>query len=214
MEEYQEIDRGISVRTMPISHGHNDTVGTYDSAAFFLRHDASAREFVFFGDVEPDTISRAPRNAAVWLVAADKIAQGMLDTVFIECSWPSGRSDAQLYGHLTPEHLVAELGVLATEVLRRRQESSKDGAAPPVPDKETSPGPARKKRRPNHAANDGLRGALDGIRVYIIHCKDDMEDKYDRPIANVIVDQVKALVEEKLLGADIIAAEQGMHISE
>lgn len=212
LERYQNVGCGISVRTMPISHGHNETVGTYESAAFFVRHDASLAEFLFFGDVEPDSVSLNPRNAAVWAVAAEKIAQGVLNTIFIECSWPSGRPDAQLYGHLTPDHLVVELGVLAAEVVRCRQEKSKETA--PASDKRSSSRPARKRRRTNASTDGKLRTSLRDVRVYVIHCKDDLEERYDQPIAHIITNQIKDQVEEKGLGVTVIAAEQGMHISQ
>lgn len=58
---------------------------------------------------------------------------------------------------------------------------------------------------------EDLRGALDGLRVYVIHCKDG-SDADDTPMREVIVAQVRALVEAKGLGAEILAAEQGMRI--
>lgn len=209
---------------MPISHGHNDTIGTYESAAFFVRNNAPRHEFLFFGDVEPDTISRTPRNAAVWRVAAEKIVAGVLDTVFIECSWPSGRTDEALFGHLTPEHLVEELDTLVKEVDRCRRQVKQANKArrttPPASDAERSgsPGPVRKRRRTNpqleeENTDDEPKNALKGVRVIVIHCKDDLEDTFDRSIAHVITDQISALVEQKQLGAEIISAEQGMHIS-
>ncbi|KAJ6618282.1 hypothetical protein B0H10DRAFT_2164196 [Mycena sp. CBHHK59/15] len=83
------------------AHGHNEA-GNYDSAAFFIRYDPTGHEFLFFGDVEPDSISRTPQTINVWLLLA------------------SARSDDTLYGHLKPEHLVSELEVLATEVVKVR----------------------------------------------------------------------------------------------
>ena len=87
-----------------------------DSAAFFIRDEASDRELLMFGDVEPDRVSRWPRTARVWAVAAPKIARGALAAVFIECSYDDSQSDDTLFGHLNPRHLAAELGVLAAMV--------------------------------------------------------------------------------------------------
>ena len=56
-------------------------------------------------------------------------------------------------------------------------------------------------------------GPLAGLRVYIIHCKEDLEGKYNRPISAVIRDQVDALVRAKGLGAEVLSADQGMTIS-
>lgn len=41
------------------------------------------REFCFFGDVEPDSISLEPRNRAVWKLVAEKFAAGYLNTIFV-----------------------------------------------------------------------------------------------------------------------------------
>ncbi|KAH9951499.1 cAMP phosphodiesterases class-II-domain-containing protein [Amylocystis lapponica] len=203
-DEYATISDNVSVRMMPLSHGHNDTLGTYKCAAFFIRHDPSNREFLFFGDVEPDSIAVSPKNRDVWNAAAPKIP-GSLDAIFIECSWPSGRTDETLYGHLSPEHLAAELISLAHAVADARKEEvegrGQDGY---------ESGRARKRQRrepippPHH-------GALRGVRIYIIHCKDDLHGIYDRPVNHIIADQVRNLVKD--LEVEIIAVDQGMQIS-
>ncbi|KAF2148459.1 hypothetical protein K461DRAFT_329976 [Myriangium duriaei CBS 260.36] len=87
-----------------------------DSTAYFIRDTATSRELLMFGDVEPDSISVAPRLARVWAEAAHKIAAGILNGIFIECSYPDSQADAILFGHLAPRHLVAELQVLADMV--------------------------------------------------------------------------------------------------
>ena len=200
--QYYNVSADISVRTMPISHGHNDTSGVYDSAAFFVRHDPSAQEFLFFGDVEPDTISPRPRTINVWRAAAAKIPL-TLSTIFIECSWPLGRADDSLFGHLNPTHLADELTALATEVVMTRKSGVKD--------LRNESRPTRKKPKSNPLSPESLYGALDGVRVFVIHCKD---GTCNRPINHVITDQVRALVEVKRLGAEILAADQGMRIGE
>ncbi|THH15892.1 hypothetical protein EW146_g4656 [Bondarzewia mesenterica] len=221
---YRKIFRDVSVRMMPVTHGRNITTGVYESTAFFLRHDPSGQEFLFFGDVEPDSVSSRPFTLATWKAAAPKIP-ATLSALFIECSWPSGRSDELLYGHLCPEHLADELAALAMEVVRTRgshkqavteemggassnsrrksERKSKDDSATE---------PKRKRQRPNPVEPEALRDALKGLRVYIIHCKDDLEGKYDRPIQRVVADQVRALVDAKGLGAEILSVEQGTHI--
>jgi cAMP phosphodiesterases class-II len=224
---------------MPVSHGKNDTLGDYESTAFFIRHDPTCQEFLFFGDVSPDSLceseSSEPQMIAVWRAAAPKIPS-KLSTIFIECSWPSGRSDEQLYGHLSPEHLVDELAALAAEVVGVRNAAaasstaksshgstagrvdatsatkgshgstaSRVAAAAPTAIA-TTDGPKRKKRKRRHSE------PLAGLRIYIIHCKDDLEHKFSRPISHVIRDQVEELVRAKGLGAEILSAEQGMTI--
>ncbi len=58
------------------------------------------------------------------------------------------------------------------------------------------------------------RGALKGVRVYVMHFKEDMDNAYKQPIHVVITNQVRELVEKKGLGAEIQAAEQGAHLGE
>lgn len=200
---YKDVSDHLSVYTMPLSHGKDRAGGTYNSAAFFIRHNSSKHELLFFGDVEPDSIASHPRTLDVWRVAATKIPH-KLSTIFIECSWPLGRADELLYGHLNPEHLAAELDVLASEVLKVRQAAVANGGS--------SKSPPRKKQRLNPVSPSTHRGALEGVRVVIIHCKEDLRGAFNRPINQVIAEQVRALTEEQGLGVEIIAAEQGMHI--
>lgn len=94
-----------------------------DSSAFFLRDDQTGKEVLIFGDVEPDSISVSPRTARVWGDAAEKIVRQVLTGVFIECSYDDTRSDATLFGHLCPRHLIVELQVLAAKVESLRQAS-------------------------------------------------------------------------------------------
>lgn len=202
---YKDVSDQISVRTMPLNHGKNHTGDTYDSAAFFVRHNPSDHELLFFGDVEPDSVASRPLNLDVWRIAAQKIPR-TLSTIFIECSWPLGRSDDLLYGHLNPEHLAAELVILAAEVMKVRQEAIANEGSP------NSHRP-RKKQRRDPVSSSSLKGALGGVRVYITHCKEDLRGAFNRPINQVIAEQVRTLTEEQGLGVEIIAAEQGMHIS-
>ncbi|KDQ60580.1 hypothetical protein JAAARDRAFT_554097 [Jaapia argillacea MUCL 33604] len=210
---YTSVGLDVSVRMMPLSHGFDEESGIYDSAAFFIKHDPSGREFLFFGDVEPDSISTRPQTIHVWRAAAAKIPH-TLDAIFIECSWPSGRSDATLYGHLNPEHLVAELVILAKEVTQARQRGSSDAAATNGHSSNGRNGHGskrvRKKQRLNSISEESLRGALAGVRVFITHCKADLEKAHTRPINHVIAEQVRVLADERGLGADIVAVDQGL----
>ncbi|KAJ7168116.1 cyclic-AMP phosphodiesterase [Mycena crocata] len=198
-DAYETLIPNVSVCGFPVSHGHNEA-GNYDSSAFFIRYDPSGHEFLFFGDLEPDALSLSPQTINVWRAAAPKIPAS-LSTIFIECSWPSSRSDDMLYGHLKPEHLVTELEVLAREIIKVRNASS-------------STRPARKKQRmnPNASPPIDVRGALEGLRVFVIHCKDTLDGAPDRPNQTLIIEQIKTLVEVKGLGVEILAARQGMRI--
>ncbi|KAF4550660.1 cAMP phosphodiesterases class-II-like protein [Elsinoe fawcettii] len=119
-------------------------VHAVDSTAYFIRDLASHREILMFGDVEPDSISVAPRLARVWAEAAPKIAAGVLTGIFIECSYADAQGDAVLFGHLAPRHLIAELQVLGEMVREERAVRASEKAM-------------RKRKRMN-----GLSGAYEG----------------------------------------------------
>lgn len=95
-----------------------------DSTAYFIRDDATGREVLVFGDVEPDILSLNPRTAQVWAEAAPRIVAGLLKAVVIECSYDDSQADAVLFGHLAPRHLIKELQNLAEMVTQRRAEDS------------------------------------------------------------------------------------------
>lgn len=91
-----------------------ENVCVVDSTAYFVRDSETGKELLFFGDVEPDSISLHPRNQYIWAEAARKLALGKLRGIFIECSYDDSQPDAYLFGHLCPRHLIAELQTLAT----------------------------------------------------------------------------------------------------
>ncbi|KAJ5901694.1 Cyclic-AMP phosphodiesterase class-II [Penicillium taxi] len=95
-----------------------------ESSAFFLRDDKTGKEIIIFGDVEPDSVSLDPHNKRVWRTAAPKVASGTLQAIFIECSYNDSVDDAYLYGHLCPRHLIAELKVLAAQVMEQRDRTA------------------------------------------------------------------------------------------
>lgn len=184
----------VSVRMMPLTHGTSFTnpKEPYESSAFFIRHDVTKRQFLFFGDVEPDSVSIKPQTLAVWRAAAPLVPE-QLSAIFLECSWPSDRDDAHLFGHLSPKHVLHELEAFSDEVL-----SFKAGRE----------GELRNPKR----QRIGRSGALKGLTLYIIHCKTAFNDPNDP--SQLIVHQIKALVHEQELGLEIVAVVQGMRIGE
>ncbi|KAI0798089.1 cAMP phosphodiesterases class-II-domain-containing protein [Abortiporus biennis] len=200
--QYRPITAEVSVLTMPVSHGKDQRNRSYDSTAFFIKHEKSSQEFLFFGDVEPDSIAIKPRTLDVWRLAARKIPHA-LSNIFIECSWPIGRPDDLLYGHLNPEHLSEELSILATEVVKIQQGDLKEGI-------ESNGARIRKKQRLDPLTT--LKGALSNVKVYITHCKEDLRGEYDCPVSQIIAAQVQTLADGLGLGVEIIAVDQGMHI--
>jgi cAMP phosphodiesterase len=162
----------MSVCSMPVTHGLTKTGSVYESAAYFLRNNVTERELLFFGDVEPDSISSKPQTINVWKAAAPKIPH-TLASIFIECSWTSDRPDNLLFGHLNPVHLVDELVALALEVYKVK--NNLKSASVVVAEGKTGPDTrARKKKKLNPIPLESLRGMLDGVTVYIMHCKSDV----------------------------------------
>ena len=202
----------MSVCSMPLTHGLTKTGGVYESAAYFLRNNVTEREFLFFGDVEPDSISSKPQTINVWKAAAPKIPH-TLPAIFIECSWTSDRPDDLLFGHLNPVHLVDELVALALEVYKVK--NNLHSASVVIAEGGVGPDArARKRKKPNPVSLDSLRGMLNGVTVYVVHCKSDVGGKYDRPITQIIGAEVRALVDKKELGVDVVVLEQGTRIRE
>ena len=118
-------------------------MATVESSAFFIRDHRTGHEIIVFGDVEPDSVAQEPQNKRVWETAAPKVASGTLRAIFIECSYTDAVNDAYLYGHLCPRHLIAELKVLAKQVMdirdannadlkRKRDSTGLPGAGPDV----------------------------------------------------------------------------------
>lgn len=123
--------------------GSDPNFAPVDSSAFFLRNETDGSEIIVFGDVEPDTISVHPRNYLVWEDAAQKFAIGSLKAVFIECSYADSVRDSDLYGHLCPRHLIAELHSLATKVMALKGRTASETAE----NLQEPPSPSAKKRK-------------------------------------------------------------------
>ncbi|GAA5829490.1 hypothetical protein JCM3766R1_001122 [Sporobolomyces carnicolor] len=135
----------ISHGTDPV-HSSADSKESYVSTAFFVRNEETLSEFLFFGDVEPDSISCDPRTRKVWEATAPKIVDSKLNTIFLECSYPSSQPKDKLFGHLSPPFVLEELQVLS-EYVQEERERRKLGRA-------TEP--------------------LEGVHVVIQHIKDDI----------------------------------------
>jgi cAMP phosphodiesterase len=181
----------------------------YPSLAYFIRHTLTEHQFLFFGDVEPDSISGSNTTREVWRAAAPLIVQRKLNTIFLECSWTNDRKDSQLYGHLSPRHFVQELRALADEVVRC-QEASSIVAVNGKGRGRDSPPPMKRRKS---VATNASKSPLKGLKVYVIHFKEPMEDTDDpRPIYEVITSEIEELVKATDLGVEVIAAEQGMRI--
>lgn len=131
------------------------------SSAFFIRNDATGHELLIFGDAEPDSVSLSPRNHIVWEDAAPKIANGSLKAIFIECSYADSVRDEDLYGHLCPRHLIAELTFLANRIVaaqtQNKTEASKNTIVDGIGlDLQEPPTPADLKKKRKRGQNGEL----------------------------------------------------------
>lgn len=132
----------------------------YCSTAAFVKDEETKREFLFFGDVEPDSVSGTDLNHRVWAAAAPKILDRTLDTIFLECSYPSAQPRELLFGHLSPPFLMEELDVLADEV--RKRQAAAAAAATRIGAQE----------EPDEGSE--MPPPLEGVTVVIMHIKDEL----------------------------------------
>ena len=142
---------GVPIPSMEKDHMFEPVM----SSAFFIRNDTTGHELLIFGDTEPDSVSMSPRNHIIWEDAAPKIANGTLQAIFIECSYDDSVRDGDLYGHLCPRHLIAELTFLANRVvavqIQSKLETSKITNSDHFALQELpSPADMRKKRKRGH----------------------------------------------------------------
>ncbi|MDP2345317.1 MAG: 3',5'-cyclic-nucleotide phosphodiesterase [Deltaproteobacteria bacterium] len=101
-------DAGFTIEALPLSHG-----GVLSTA--FLIGDGDD-VVAFLGDTGPDLVEGGTRLAHLWERLAPLARGRKLRGLFIECSFPSARPDKLLFGHLTPRHLLSELGAFAALV--------------------------------------------------------------------------------------------------
>lgn len=99
----------LSVEAWPLSHA-----GSPSTAFLLQQRDGSA--LLYLGDTGPDAVERTDRLARLWRRIAPRIRTGTLRALFVEVSYPDPRPDEQLFGHLTPKWLAAELAALAALV--------------------------------------------------------------------------------------------------
>ena len=90
----------------------------YESTAFLL--EAGGEYVLYFGDTGPDSVEKSDRMRAVWERAAPLLRDGKLRGLYLEVSYPDGRPDKLLFGHLTPAWLLKELRQLATLTKKKK----------------------------------------------------------------------------------------------
>lgn len=104
-EEIKLTNTEMTVKTFPLSH-----VNPFESSAFLIKSEENY--VLYLGDTGPDEIEKSNDLRILWQAVAPLIKEKQLKGIFIEVSFPNEQPDNALYGHLTPNHLMKELGKL------------------------------------------------------------------------------------------------------
>lgn len=95
----------MTVSAYSLSHGTN-----YESTAFLVSHQNNY--ILYLGDTGPDSVEHSNKLQSLWQHVAPLIVSKKLKAILIEVSFPNEQPDSQLFGHLTPKWLKAELNTL------------------------------------------------------------------------------------------------------
>ena len=130
-KEFSIAQNRYKVTYFEVSHGvvanKGRHEGPYSSLAFLVCDQENSAKMLVFGDFEADSILREEKNSLIWKHVAPFILDGSLKCVILECSTYSRQPGVNLYGHMTPVHVMAELQRLETfcaEKAGKRQSSS------------------------------------------------------------------------------------------
>lgn len=85
-------------------------VQPYESTAFLVRHQNSY--LLYLGDTGADKVEKSQQLAALWKAIAPLIMNKQLKGIFIEVSFDNSIPEKALFGHLTPNLLMQEMGKL------------------------------------------------------------------------------------------------------
>ncbi len=96
----------MTVTPFELSHSRG-----YLSTAFLIG--ANQKYVLCFGDTGPDEVENSTCMQTVWTAAAPLVREHKLSGIFLEASFPSDHPDSQLFGHMTPKWMMAELRNLA-----------------------------------------------------------------------------------------------------
>mgnify|MGYP001460003564 CR=1 FL=1 len=97
---------GLGVEAFSLSHTPHAP-----STAFLVQ--ANGLYALYFGDTQADAVGKTEELKVVWTRVAPLVREKKLRGVFLEVSFPEGRSDDMLFGHLTPSWMLKELRHLA-----------------------------------------------------------------------------------------------------
>jgi len=91
----------MQATAFPLSHSG------VESTAFLI--DSGNDALLCFGDTGPDAVEKTTRIKDVWNAVAERVKQKQLRGIIIEVSYTNAQPDKFLFGHLTPNHLLAAL---------------------------------------------------------------------------------------------------------
>jgi 3',5'-cyclic-nucleotide phosphodiesterase len=96
---------GLFVTPFVLSH-----VKPYESTAFLVRNQNAY--MLYFGDTGADRVEQSNQLAQLWQTIAPLVIKDQLKAIFIEVSFDNSVSEKALFGHLTPNLLMEEMGKL------------------------------------------------------------------------------------------------------
>ena len=96
---------GLFVTPFVLSH-----VKPYESSAFLVRNQNSY--LLYLGDTGADKVEQSEQLAALWKTVAPLVMNKQLKGIFIEVSFDNSIPEKALFGHLTPNLLMEEMGKL------------------------------------------------------------------------------------------------------
>lgn len=101
-----EIDNtGLFVTPFVLSH-----VKPYESTAFLVRNQNTY--LLYLGDTGADRVEQSEQLATLWKTIAPLVMSKQLKAIFIEVSFDNSVPEKALFGHLTPNLLMEEMGKL------------------------------------------------------------------------------------------------------
>lgn len=104
-EETPVSNTSMTVKAFPLSH-----VNPFESTAFLIKNEDNY--VLYLGDTGPDSVEKSDKLKALWTATAPLVQNKQLKGILIEVSFPNEQPDKFLFGHLTPNYLMAELRVL------------------------------------------------------------------------------------------------------
>lgn len=105
----------------PFELSHSGIVST----AFLI--EADGQYVLYCGDTGPDAVEESQALETLWQAVAPLAKAGRLRGILLEVSYPDGRADDQLFGHLTPAWMLTELRRLAEMVNPEQPDTALQG---------------------------------------------------------------------------------------